>query len=33
MRAVGRASELYGEKTLNDDLLVRAPRNPAAFTA
>lgn len=28
MRAIGRASEIYGEKTLNDDLLVRTLEIP-----
>src|ERR1700691_4752710 len=28
VRAIGRASELYGDKTLNDDLLVRALEIP-----
>src|SRR5229473_6261250 len=28
MRAIGRASEIYGEKTLNDDLIVRTLEIP-----
>src|SRR5580704_9203932 len=28
LRAIGRASEVYGEKTLNDDMLVRALEIP-----
>src|ERR1700693_4842812 len=28
IRAIGRASEVYGEKTLNDDLVVRALEIP-----